>query len=600
MARPHLTDKPIFGSSRKEGKDMLARLIALVCSSMVAACGSATTPGEIDPKLQTIAEARTFLAPSCPVTNAKAEALEAAFFSAVIPSLIDVGLKKAGSLIAEAAKENTVSVKSLQSEVHFYRATPEDNYDWSVTPQPKLGCVVVIFGTFADNASKATYKKPFATTKVTERLRRFKLASTPTIYFEGNLDFSDDGTKFRIVSKEFFYREMFDKGSVRDVVLTFNFNNDDGTAEGPAFAVGSLPFTGVKNGTRLNANLLGKKATGWMPLPAIDAVNRGRLDAARKASADLKSAKAEAATLKKALGTSAAVAKKQAEIQELEDRYNPGLRTAVQFLLDLVRKFDSKRPALEAKIQEALGKLEQLEAAHQQLLERSASESDLRASQEKIDGIRAAIEVHRESIVSDEAAIEDARIAVERQKKQIGDNRNLTRARAELEKIKQRDDDRKAQLNSAEAKVARLKGQIEGPLSETLASFRPISVQSTISETRRANEFLAALAEVLAGAEKGVGDALKDKFVPSRRAELIEAEKKKREATETVANTARRAVIAAMDDVEAKQIALDSLPSTATALERHAAESALKLAKFDANTAHRLAGLSEPFPSIAP
>ncbi|MHB8883229.1 MAG: hypothetical protein ACYC69_17185 [Thermodesulfovibrionales bacterium] len=147
-----------------------------------------------------------------------------------------------------------------------------------------------------------------------------------------------------------------------------------------------------------------------------------------------------------------------------------------------------------------------------------------------------------------------------------------------------------AELNAIRSKES-LKEQISAlrEKADLLKPFGYYTIDATIVETRRANKFLAFLAEIADRSKDDIRKELKAEWVPAEREKAAETERSRQD-------DAAIAILKADKDVAEKQESLDKLKPTASKSERIKAENDLKIAKINANAAYRNAGKAEPYP----
>lgn len=113
----------------------------------------------------------------------------------------------------------------------------------------------------------------------------------------------------------------------------------------------------------------------------------------------------------------------------------------------------------------------------------------------------------------------------------------------------------------------------------------PVVIGVTVTETRDANRFLLALADIMDGSKASVKTALKSN--------LPRSDKDKEAAQEALLRAEEEVTLAATEaklKVELAKVKLDSLPATATAVEIQQAKNDLELARKSATIAYRHAG----------
>lgn len=482
-----------------------------------------------------------------------------ALFEALLPKAIDVGLTYAASEAKKSAREDSsiIEASGLGFVDGFYEMTLSgEGKPIEVASYLAGKCLVVARGLYASDEVPASFTaKPWKDKGVGERITKLGLKRDPGIYLEARVRISPDGTHFRIEPIRFFFDRALHDGTQPtqefDLAFEFKFQTPSGESRGSSFALGNLVLRGVIKGEHLKEEALVVSSTGWMPIlprtPEIASVAE-RVAALYAARDRLKKEAAEA----------------ESEVGELAAEWQP----------------QSGAPADGARVK---------------LFKSISDEADAELSKEEYDDtIFEALLKEPPSAGGPEAGGEGQAKApsdLDRARRVLAHNRKKGALRARKERAQwalerlRLIEIRRLDLEAVEAQIANLERK---PLV-----FAPVNIVVGIKEqiSKPENKFLMTAAEILEGSSEAVKNTITSNLTVAGR------EQQRKEQVELIAEQANL-VVAAMDAsrlAQEREIALKSLPTTATPLERLNAKSALDAARVQANIAALRAGLTPPY-----
>lgn len=200
-------------------------------------------------------ELRIFLRPSC-VINPPSEPAVKAGTEAVplvglfIPKLVDFALGGIASALKKAGDDETKQVSGSE----FVSLFVADNQQ-RLSANPQIGCVLAVYGVFADVDKKPTPAND-AALKALETAGIIPAGADITIVFEAAVVRAGDDTAFYLETRHFSVRDFIgDRGkSDRTYVATLTVATPDATDDGATIALGQLS--------------LGRMAKETLPVPA--------------------------------------------------------------------------------------------------------------------------------------------------------------------------------------------------------------------------------------------------------------------------------------------------------------------------------------------
>jgi uncharacterized small protein (DUF1192 family) len=149
----------------------------------------------------------------------------------------------------------------------------------------------------------------------------------------------------------------------------------------------------------------------------------------------------------------------------------------------------------------------------------------------------------------------------------------------------------KVQLITAKNQQIKTMTEEQGAAAKALSGFAPFNLTVTVRETKDANKYLLALADILDASKADLKTAAKDRLVPANRDRVKSDRQTQEDATQRNVLSKQNAVDEAQADLD-KALADPDADKAVVAKLR----SALALAKFDANIAYRDAGRAIPYP----
>lgn len=246
-----------------------ARVIALICVAALtgASCRSAApvTPATPD---RPPAQAKVLLSKSCAVTTEMPPVQEAvpalllALITAVVPKVVDKAVD-AGASYLQRRIDDLSGSSSARGAAELYREGLDG------PPTMKLHCLTFVRGEFgAPDPAAVTpdWKK--------EQLSALGLARPPALYMEFALLYANDRTAVRLQPLLVDYRETVaartGRANAKDILVTGQFESpmvSEGAAQQVKWGSFQIALTGLKIGSRLQANVLNHLTSQWIPLP---------------------------------------------------------------------------------------------------------------------------------------------------------------------------------------------------------------------------------------------------------------------------------------------------------------------------------------------
>lgn len=501
----------------------------------------------------------------------------------------------------------------------------------------------------ADILDKAPFSEPASKSDKTSRqladlhAAGIPLAGNPDLYLEAQLEtFASGVIRYKPVFLA--YNKPLDHGWWSDKrSLVVNLALGVPTADGSkAFATGTMPMPDLPVPfTTSGSPLLETAATAWMPLPAVDAAAQATLDktAAKLHQADeleaewlaylLESDRKAGKPVSDTRAIQARITTEAARVHEVE-RHKAARATCglaplpegghEQKALEnaVVQNWNPKTPWTSQSLDNEVARvLTQLKAVSG-MCDKGIDAGRIRAQiaddafclmADNIDsdactGVATAVRYNHSKAIQDSLAVLQSRDEVQRTAiAQFKDQRTangLPSGENQAQLTEARRTGVIAQIAAHEAALADMdrkekEEQFKQPakMKTRLAGMReirddratPIVIGVTVTETRDANRFLLALADVLDGSKAAVKTALKSNLPRSDKDKEAGEETRVR-AEEEVALTATQAKLA----VELAKVKLDALPSTASSVEIQQAKNDLELARYNARVAYRRAG----------
>lgn len=500
----------------------------------------------------------------------------------------------------------------------------------------------------ATTLGKAPFSTPAsATDKTSPSLARLHdagipLVGDPDLYLEAKLEtFSSGVIRYRPVFVA--YNKPLDHGWWSDkrslvISLALAVPSADG---GKTFAIGTMPLPDLTVPFSANGGpLLNAAATAWMPLPAVDTAAQAALDKATAKISQADDLEADWLSYLNEAGKAGKAAPNLREVLTEETvrtaqahqvaRYNR-VRTACgleqlpengaaqkKLENEVVKHWDPKTAWTPAMLDTEIGRVvEQLKAIHANCskgIDEEAIKAQitddafcLMAANLDAETCTAAASIKRhdhKKAVQDGLALLQSRDEVQKTAIAQFQDQRTANGQPSGERQAQLTEERRkgviAQIASHETALAEMDRQEKEALfnqpakmKTKLAAMReikdaratPIVVGVTVTETRDANRFLLALADVLDASKATIKTAAKSNL-PRSDKDKQSAEEALTRAQEEVALTATQSKLA----VDLAKVKLDSLPSTATSVEIQQARNDLELARYNARVAYRRAG----------
>ncbi|MEO1251673.1 MAG: hypothetical protein AAFW81_04915 [Pseudomonadota bacterium] len=174
---------------------------------------------------------------------------------AILPRLVDMGLGLASGKLRTASADRNQIIKIGQTSSYFLEANLERGV---YVPHSDLTCVIVAHGDIDVKGEPSDNIADVWAVKADDFNRHgLVFKRDPDFYYEGIVQFSEDGQSFKIRTAHLYYDGSIANGrsrkSDREVAISFTFV--DGT--GQAFAESAIPLSEIDVNTTLTAEALG-------------------------------------------------------------------------------------------------------------------------------------------------------------------------------------------------------------------------------------------------------------------------------------------------------------------------------------------------------
>lgn len=505
-------------------------LLLAGCVHMAGAQPVADTPSK------STTETRVFATNTCPVTRKSAESFGATVIGALLPPLIDTGIDLIGGALKKAG-EDDVTTLTARTSGHFYSSEASKQV---LAAGLELGCIVVIRGTFGEGASTDAFSSAYWKANGRLLASDFGVVGDPSFYYEGNVDFSNDLTAFRLVSRVLKYDRTLKDGKrngQRTIVITFKFQKPANGTEAKSFATSMLTFGELRVGTQLDQLGIASNSSGWMDLPAVTDTATNVLTQSKAQSQSLAENKATKAWLTE---------KHRAVIGE-----------------DM-SKLDTTIKAQEANIKALSAALAELERRYAK---------DRVEAEDLVDEVKA----------QDQSEAAKAQRRILRVVRDQGRAQQVADARRDLASA-QTTHAELLQLRAAQKTVSDLETAL-GAANLSLANFGPYNLEASISETRKGNEFLRKFGEALLASKADISKALVAELDPAAREQRKKEQQEKEDEDRKALYAARTDALSKALNVLEKRVERDTLPASATALSRQQKDNAVLIAVESARVA---------------
>jgi hypothetical protein len=197
-------------------------------------------------------ELRVFLAEKCivnppPPPIKKKGPLTPTIVALLLPKVIEAAISGIATLLKKAGADETVQVSNSQF-TDFYTT----DSDQKLSINRKAGCIIGVYGVFADEDKKPTPSKDIALKRLEEAGLIPKDADI-SIVFEAAIVPSADESAFYLDTRHFSVRDFVGDRHKPDraFVATLTVKTSSATVDGDSIAVGNIDLGRVKRGDEL-------------------------------------------------------------------------------------------------------------------------------------------------------------------------------------------------------------------------------------------------------------------------------------------------------------------------------------------------------------
>jgi hypothetical protein len=412
------------------------------------------------PEIQT----KVIFQEECPVSEVKTESFLGGLALAIIPSLVESGVKSLGNAIKKMGEDEPFTT-SISKNVDFYSLDSSTN---SFTINSSSYCMIIVRGQVnADKPTDSFTKSNAFSTKAKMLFRKYGLSDTPKFYYEATLVPSNDRSAFRVEPKFIFYGDHLGPKNSKNLVLSVGFGKPSAVNDS-TFAIFNSNLS--RNGKTYHINdsrLLEAYNSAYLPLPAVSSTASAAMESYKLQQTQLVSFKTQLLNLDK---------KEDPEISKLEK--------SIAILKELST---SKYVKAEIALNDAIALCEHNDSCNLD-------------SDENILKLKQALENTKNT-----QELTDAISKIETQ---------ISERRTTIEASTQRTSISKA-IVILESKISVAK--------RTLNQSTPVNVTATLTETGNGNKFLVSLGEAISGASGTVKEAVTTKLTPDdKEAELAD------------------------------------------------------------------------------
>lgn len=457
----------------------------LVCALTISACALFDS-SEINDKTSMTSNkpetiTRVLFEKKCPMTKAGTQSIVGGLALALVPPLVESGIKGLGNAIKAAGAKKSYSTNAIDT-INFYSLDKERR---AFTANQSNSCIVIFRAKV--NGNKVTDK--FRESKIfsNRALYLFKkhgISDTPKFYFEAILIPSDDRSAFRLDPKMVFYGEKIGPNNDdKELVVNLTFSTPSSSVEGAPFAYASMTIDRHNGVYHVSGEeLLYPYRSKYLPLPTPS------------------STASEAITIYALQATQLKDLKKQR--LELDRKEDPGVTVYEKLIEDIKLKIESGIYIAEKNLAREIS----------------------------------ACEVNPECNIRKNESISELKEKLE----DLMRNEKLSNKKMNLEnKLK----NRRSKLTSSvlRSNLDKSINTLENFLTlseKILKKSTPVNVSATLTETTSANEFLIALGDALVGSAEAVKTKLTEKLTPVDEETELEKNITKLTALNTLRTTA--------------------------------------------------------------
>ena len=228
-------------------------------------CGSTPTDSTVD---ESTMVTRVHLAKQCLASKAELESFGSAVALALVPPLVESGVKAIGAAIKKAGEAEPFTTSHLTT-MGFYTL----NTDLvSFANNKNASCLIVYRAKIGDAGVGEDFQKSVEFGGIADDLyRRYRIVEVPKFYYEARIRPSNDRSAFMLDPQFAFYGESLGvKKKVKELVLTLDFAKPSSQSGGKTFATQSITFKRSKGRLIIDEpKLLAGYASGYMNLPSI-------------------------------------------------------------------------------------------------------------------------------------------------------------------------------------------------------------------------------------------------------------------------------------------------------------------------------------------
>lgn len=396
---------------------------------------------------------------TCPVSKVSGKKFigAAALALAVVPPLIEKGLKNLGEAIKKAGAEKTYTAEANQT-IDFYSLDPQSR---SLTANKQMTCIIVYQAEINGGRESTNWKK-FSESEIFQDSakqlnKNFGISSEPKFYFEATFSLSNDKTAFQLIPRIILYGdEIGPHSGAESLVINVGFEIPSSSKDKNTFAHYT---TVVRRGEGKffvgDSHQLNTYKSKFMTIPIPSSTANESLAIYKQQVVSLQDFKNQ--------------------LTELDKSEDPEVDAQSKKLAVFKTELANIKAKIASQITQARVSLEKaIETCREMAQCDISKDKGIIALTNQLDSME-----KNENLKMEEKALEEAIAGIEQA---------IEERRSALTKNQQRKN-----LNSA---IVKIEEKIKDS-EKILERSTPTNVTATLSETKNANEFLIALGDFL-------------------------------------------------------------------------------------------------------